>query len=228
MRKKFITFILLLISAFSFAACGNAKVDLNKHLIEKRTTLFTAQDDVYSVSLSGGLREENYALDGHVNNLVNFAVLTLARNDSNPLANDTYTYAVTINETQHTGDLIKNPTNNTYSTDLEIEIPQDATINVKIRCTGYTFNQDLENTSQHFTVDSQKAIEMANKELAENVKNLTSNKNNKIEVVMKLLKDHSDSELKTYYWYVGVISTNGETLGVLLNANTGETIAKKV
>ena len=45
---------------------------------------------------------------------------------------------------------------------------------------------------------------------------------------MKILKDHSDSELKTYYWYIGVVATNGETLGILIDANSGEIIAKNV
>ena len=44
----------------------------------------------------------------------------------------------------------------------------------------------------------------------------------------KLLKDFSNTELKTYYWYVGIVSTNGETLGILIDANSGDIIAKKV
>jgi hypothetical protein len=42
------------------------------------------------------------------------------------------------------------------------------------------------------------------------------------------MKDYSSYEIKNYYWYVGIISTNGDTMGVLLDANTGEDIAKKV
>ena len=45
---------------------------------------------------------------------------------------------------------------------------------------------------------------------------------------MKILKDSSNAEINHYYWYVGVISTNGETLGILIDTNTGEIIAKKV
>ena len=46
--------------------------------------------------------------------------------------------------------------------------------------------------------------------------------------VMKILKDYSTEDLKNYYWYVGVVSTNGETLGILIDANSGDIIAKKV
>ena len=38
----------------------------------------------------------------------------------------------------------------------------------------------------------------------------------------------SNQESNRFYWYIGVISTNGETLGLLIDANTSEIIAKKV
>jgi len=228
MKKKFLTFILLAMCIISLSACGKTNVDLSNHLIEKRNTLFTAHDNLYCVTLSGGLREENYALDGKINPMVDFAVLTLARHDGNALANDTYTYIVTINENTFTGNLNKSETNNTYSADLEVNIPADATINVQIGFTGYSFNKDMENTSSKFAVDTNTALNIANKNLKTELENLTAIKNNKIEVVMKLLKDHSSAENSTYYWYIGVIATNGETLGILIDANSGDIIAKKV
>ena len=228
MKKYFLTFVLLIVSVFSLSACGKTDINLANYLIEERNTLFTAQDDIYSVTLSSGLREENYALDGTIGNMVDFAVLTLSRLNSNPLANDTYNYVVTVNEDNYSGTLTKSETDNTYSADLQINIPAGATVNAQITFTGYNFNKQLENTSSSFAVDKNKALEIASKELKTELENLTSDKNNTTEVVMKLLKDYSDSELKTYYWYVGVISTTGETLGILIDANTGDVIAKKV
>ena len=46
--------------------------------------------------------------------------------------------------------------------------------------------------------------------------------------VMKILKDYSIENTPKYYWYVGIISTNGETLGILIDATKGDVIAKKV
>lgn len=228
MKKKILTFLLLAVTILSFTGCGKNNVDLSNYLIEERNTLYTAQDDLYTVTLSNGLREENYSLDGVVGNMVDFAVLTLVKNNSDPLANDTYSYTVTVNENTYTGELVKSETDNSYSADLGINIPTDSTINVKITFTGYVFDKELENTYSSFAVDKNKAIEIANKELKTELENLTADKNNKIEVVMKLLKDHSNSELKTYYWYIGIISTSGETLGILIDANSGDVIAKKV
>lgn len=227
MKKKILICLMFTFMIISLSACGKSKLNLNDYLIEKRENLYTACDNLYCVSFSTGLRESNYNFDGIVNELVPFGVLTLTRCENLPLANDTYSYTVTINENTYNGFLTKN-NDNSYSADLEVNTVGNERINVQISFTGYTFNKDLENTSSAFQVDQPTALNIATGELKENVENLLSDKNIKIEVIMKLMKDHSNEDLKNYYWYVGIIATNGETMGVLVDANSGEIIAKKV
>ena len=226
--KKVLIFAMFVFSLVTFSACGSSKFDIQKHLIEKRENLFVASDNLYSVTFSTGMREKDYNLDGTVNELIPFGVLTLCRNDNNPLANDTYTYVVKIDDKSYTGFLEKNPTDNSYSADLEVSTTGKEVINTQISFTGYSFNQDMSNVTNDFEVDTNCALKIAEKTLKDEIKNITSNKNVKIEVVMKTVKDYSSSELKNYYWYVGVVSTNGDTLGVLIDVNSGEIIAKKV
>ena len=211
----------------TLSACGKNKVSLNDYVIEQREHLYTACDDLYCVSFSTGMREKDYNFDGIKNEMTPFGVLTFSRCEKLPLANDTYSYIVTIGESSYSGFLEKN-NDNSYSADLEINTNGDESVSVQISFTGYTFKQDLENTSKSFQVDNATALEIANDELKENVEELLSDKNVKIEVVMKIMKDHSCDELKNYYWYVGIISTNGDTMGILIDANNGEIIAKKV
>lgn len=226
MKRKFFVFALFFCCLFCLTACDNSKIDLRNYLIEDRVLLFTASDDIYNVSLTSGKRETDYCIDGIVNPLVDFAILSISRNNNKSLANDSYAYIVTINENPLTGFLTKNETDNSFSTDLEVAIPSDAKINVKISFTGYTFDKDLTNTTNEFAIDNTTALNIANENLIESVNNILSS-NNKVEVVTKILKDYS-SDIKKHYWYVGIISTNGETLGILIDALTGEIIAKKV
>ena len=228
MKKKILVFMLLAISLISLSACGSTKINLSDYLIEKRTSLYTAEDELYSVTFSSGTREQDYQLDGIINDMVDFGIITLSRLDNNPLANDTYTYTVQINDQTYTGFLEPSSVDNSYLADIGAAAPSDASITVQITFTGYSFNKELTNTSSLFSVNGEKAIEIANEELKEELKNITSDKNTKIEVVMKNLKDYSNSKIKNYYWYIGVISTNGETLGILIDAGTGDVIAKKV
>lgn len=228
MKKKLLIFMMLAIFVLGFSACGSTKIDLNDYLIERRNNLFTAEDEMYGVTFSSGTREENYALDGIRNNMQDFAILTLYRLDGNTLAKDTYTYIVTIDGEQFTGYLENSAVDNSYSADLAVNVGDSAVVNVQISFTGYNFNEDLTNVSSTFNVDSKTAISIASNELSEAINNITSDKNVKIEAVMKVLKDSSTSEAVSYYWYVGVVSTNGDTLGILIDANSGDIVAKKV
>lgn len=227
-KKKIAICTLFALIVVCLSACGKNKINLGDYVIEKRENLFTACDDLYSVSFSTGMRESEYNFDGIVNEMVPFGVLTLTRNENLPLANDTYSYIVTINDKQYSGFLEKSNNDNSYSADLEVNTVGNETINVQVSFTGYTFNQNLENTSANFQVDSNSALKVTQKELKEEINNLLSDNNVKIEVVMKVMKDHSSEELKNYYWYVGIISTQGDTMGILIDANSGEVIAKKV
>jgi len=228
MKKKILLFIAIVSCLFTLVGCKSSSTNLCEHLIENREHLFVGNDALYSVTFSTGTRESNYNFDGVINEHVPFGILTLSRIDNLSLANDTYTYIVTINEETYTGFLEKDTSDNSYSADLEVNLTGEENVNAQISFTGYTFNKDLENLSSQFQVDNKTALNIAQKELKSNLKSLLSDKNIKIEVVMKIMKDYSHEELKNYYWYVGILATNGETLGILIDANSGDIIAKKV
>lgn len=228
--KKVIICLLLCLCCAPMLACKKTKsgINLSDYVIEERDNLFTANDDLYFATLSTGMREENYNFDGVVGDKVEFGVLSFMRIDSNPLADDKYTYQITCGEEVLTGFLEKSPVDNSYTIDLNKSIGAEGEIELVVGFTGYTFKAKMENVSNGFEIDKTKALEIADNQLCDNIKNLVSNKNNKIELVMKILKDNSSTEIKNYFWYVGVVSTSGETLGILINANTGDVVAKKV
>ena len=172
MKKKILVFMLLAISLISLSACGSTKINLSNYLIEKRTSLYTAEDELYSVTFSSGTREQDYQLDGIINDMVDFGIITLSRLDNNPLANDTYTYTVQINDQTYTGFLEPSSVDNSYLADIGAAAPSDASITVQITFTGYSFNKELTNTSSLFSVNGEKAIEIANEELKEELKQL--------------------------------------------------------
>lgn len=227
--KKLLVFGLVVASLFTFSACGKKNnVDINNCLIEQRQNIFVANDKMYCVTLSSGLREQNYAFDGKIGSMTEFGILTLARLDNKPLAEDDYAFIITIGDEKFTGYLTPSEVDNTYSADLGRKINDDATITASIGFTGYNFEESLTNVSKNFTVDANTAIKLANENLQDSMKNLTSEPNTNLEAVMKIIKDYSTSETQNFYWYIGVVSTNGETIGILIDTNTGDIIAKKV
>ena len=124
--KKIFILTLLLTFIFGLTACGKNTIKLQDYLIEERNNLFTAQDNLYNVTFSSGLREKNYNYDGKIDEKVEFGVLTLMRNDSNPLANDKYSYTIRINDEEFNGVMEKSPVDNSYAVDIEKGVANDA------------------------------------------------------------------------------------------------------
>ena len=214
MNKKILALGMLGLGLVGLTACGKqTNINLDNLVIEQRENLFVAQDSLYQVSYSGGMREQDYAFDGVKTEMVPFGIVTFNR--------------LNFDGVEYTGTLENDQIENSYSIDLGVNALNTSTINVKIDFTGYSFNQELSNVSSEFAVDQASALKIANNELSSQLKNIVTD-SNKVEVVQKIVRDYATPEVSNYYWYVGAVSTNGETLGVLIDANSGEILAKKV
>lgn len=228
--KKIICILSVLICGILFVGCGSnkkAEINFNHHLIEIRNNLFVGDDGLYYATVCTGEREQDYALDGVVNKLVPFGIVTIARLDNEPLSQDEYSFTLIVNGENITGALEKSPYDNTYSADIEQVLADDAEINLQLVIDGINFNQNLTNISSTFGVDKNKAISIACKELDGAVKNLSKEKGNCSEAFVKILKDYS-GESNRYYWYVGIISPEGKTSGILIDTASGDIISKKI
>jgi len=228
--KKIICVLSIALCGILFVGCNGkkqAETNFNNHLIEIRNNLFAGQDEIYYATVCTGEREQDYALDGVIGELVPFGIVTLARLDNEMLRLDEYPFTLIVNGENITGCLEKSPYDNTYSADIEQVIANDAEINLQLVVDGTNFNQTLANVSSTFEVDKNKAINIACNELKDGLKNLNREKDYLSEAFIKILKDYS-GEGNRYYWYVGIISPEGKTSGILIDASTGDIISKKV
>lgn len=227
--KKIICALLLCCSLI-FVGCGNSEKKtanyIGNHIIESRNNFYLGQDDNYYATFCSGEREEPYDLDGVVNEKVSFGIITLSRHDNTKLANDEYIFTITINGESLSGTLTKSPYDNTYSADIEKSVDDNAEISLDVNINGTAFTQNLYNESKNFKVSQQKAIEIAAKELADSLKNMSGD-NKTAEAVVKILKDYS-GETNRYFWYVGLVGFDGKTAGVLIDAQTGELVSVKL
>lgn len=228
--KKILCVLSIIICGIMFVGCGGNKkneTNFNNHLIEIRNNLFAGQDDQFYATVCTGEREQDYALDGVVNGLVPFGIVTLARLDNEMLSQDEYAFTLVVNGESINGTLEKSPYDNTYSSDIEQVIADDAEISLQVSVDGTDFDQTLSNVSSTFSINKDNAISIACEELKDSVKTLSKEKGNLSEAFIKILKDYS-GESNRYYWYVGIISPEGKTSGVLIDASTGDIISKKV
>lgn len=228
MKKKILCMFVLAFALFGLGACKSKDIDINNYLIEERLNLFVASDETYLVTFSSGRREQNYDLDGKKNDLVDFGVITLSQLDHNkPSITGECNFTLVIDDRVIDGKLLESSQDNTYSVDIGERAENNSIITIQLEFNGTTFSKKLENVTDNFNVDKDAAIKIANSELQEELQNFKKD-NKEFEAVMKIVKDYSSEETQEYYWYVGVISTNGETIGILIDANSGDVIAKKV
>ena len=228
--KKIICVLSVVLCGILFVGCNGqkqAEANFNNHLIEIRNNIFAGQDETYYATVCTGEREKDYALDGVVNELIPFGIVTLARLDNEMLRMDEYPFTLVLNGENITGVLEKSPYDNTYSADIEQVIADDAEISLQLVVDGVNFNQNLTNVSSTFGVGKDNAIDIACAELIDSLKNLSKEKDNYSEAFIKILKDYS-GEGNRYYWYVGIISPEGKTSGVLIDATSGDIVSKKV
>lgn len=228
--KKILCVLSIAICGILFVGCGSTKkneVNFSNHLIEVRNNIFAGQDETFYATVCTGEREQEYALDGAINELVPFGIVTLARLDNEKLGKDEYQFTLVVNGENIPGLLEKSPYDNTYSADIEQVIADDAEIKLELVIDGVNYSQQLTNMSKDFAVNKDKAITIACEQLKDSIKNLSQEKNNCSEAFVKILKDYS-GESNRYYWYVGIISPEGKTSGVLIDATSGDIISKKV
>ena len=227
--KKFVCGLVLL-CALVFVGCNSNKksVDMiNDHIIEVRNNIYMGSDEKYYATFCSGERENPYELDGVVNEMVPFGIVTFSRNDNAKLTNDEYMFTITINGEATSGTLSKSPFDNTYSADIEKAVDDDAEISLEININGTSFSQTLFNESKNFGVSQQRAIEIAGKELSSTLSEMKSGGGKTAEAMIKILKDYS-GETNRYFWYVGVVGADGKTAGILIDANSGEVVSLKV
>ncbi|MBQ7797902.1 MAG: hypothetical protein IJ371_02135 [Clostridia bacterium] len=228
--KKILCVLSVLLCGLMFVGCGSNKkneTNFNNHLIEIRNNLFAGNDEKYYATVCTGEREQDYALDGKVGELVPFGIVTIAKLDNERLNLDEYPFTLVVNGENITGSLEKSPYDNTYSADIEQVLPDDAEISLVLSVDGTNFNQPLSNVSSTFAINKDSAISIACEELKDSIKNLSKEDGNLSEAFIKILKDYS-GESNRYYWYVGIISPDGKTSGVLIDTSNGEIISKKV
>lgn len=228
--KKLLCGVVLGFSIFALFGCNAKKESVKKisdHLIEVRNNIYVGQDENYYATFCSGQREEPYSLDGVVNDMVEFGIITFSKQDNSKIGLNEIMFTITINQESISGKLEKSPYDNTFSADIEKQVDDNAEITIEVNVNGTAFSQTLFNESKNFVINQQKAIEIAGEELQESIINMKDENGKTMEAMIKILKDFS-GESNNYYWYVGIVSCSGETAGILIDANSGEVISKKL
>ena len=222
MKKFFLLLMLALV--FMLGGCGQDNLAiLQKNSVESRDAYFVSQDKDNLFTLVSGKREDPYQTDGVVEKLVDFALFSFE-----PAKVPTYTtlhYFVVIDNIEYEGDLEKSDYSSGYVVDLEIYVPQTATVSARVFKDDFEAQANLVCVSKDFATSQTDAIKIAYNALKGQIDDHISKDTLCGEVYVKIWKDFS-SEQSEYYWYVG-FACKEQTYGVLINASTGKVVSIK-
>lgn len=210
MKKKILMILSsLAVVLFLFTGCND--LSINNCISEITFTYFKGQDssssNVYA-SISVGEREEPYKMDGKHRKNVDFALINLILDD---VSQNEVMATIDIDGTASEIMLEFNPRTSSYMADLGYAISGDSVVNLKVD----NYSIDFSNISKDFKVDYNKALEIGEKMLSENVANFSSS-NFDGEIYLKLFTMEGSDVL---YWIYTAVYEDGVTYNFAINVN---------
>jgi len=227
--KKFYFFIMISIFAsLIFVSCVDNTYNLAlNNISEIRNQILTFRNEELYITFMTGQREKNYKLDGIANEMIDFAIINLYFENKDYQFNELkISYSLTVNNKDYSGNMINNPYDNSFVVDLGIPIEALNNIDISITMNETTNIYTLDNISQNWPYNHKTALETVCKDLRDYLKQEISDNKLNAEVIIKIAYNN-DIDNK-YYWYIQIISSNGNTYSELIDPHTNEIIAKNI
>lgn len=223
MIKKAICGVLIGLCGLFLSGCGgNNVVEIAKNSISELTlNYFVGETENFKVSMSSGLREQDYAVDGVRGDLVEFCVLSVV-----PVGGvDTFglEYTVEINEDTHQGVFEQSPFDHSLASDLGLSVADSDEVFVYIILNNETEIAKLNCISSDFEIKETLAVNIAVEHLLPKISALLEDKKS-IEGYCKVIS--SDKNLGIYFWYVSFVNTDFTRIAVIIDPASGEIIAE--
>lgn len=214
MKKKFSSLILLCSLLPALGGCSGA--DYSSRISESRSDLFCAETEDFTLTLACVSREYPYIADGVPCTRSDYVEVVLSGGTA-----DDYEVQFTVAGKSYGGEMsFRNVTGDYFFSQGVSEFPEGS-VSVNVACGGET--QELTATSvktaDTLTVDE--ALSAAVQAEQETIDEM-GGRNFAGEFYVRLLRREKN------YYYVGIIDTAGKTVSLLLDAESGEVLARRV
>ena len=214
-RLRVIVFVAtILFCFFCTMACSSVEEEVSTHISEYVDNYYMGIANDITADFCDGKREEPFCMDGIANPLVEYGVLTV-RSKKN--LGENVSYALQIGEKKFEGIFEIRPFDNSYIADIESLCDEEEFVILKIG----DIEIKLDNLSKNFSINSSKALTKFAKIHKDQLKSYM-NKDFTAEVFVKVVSDRQDPN--SICFFVVSKGQNGEVIGTLFDANTGEVL----
>ena len=220
MKKKIILTVCLILSAiFAFSGCSS-KPDYTKNISELKDGIYRGENENYSALAYSGYREKPYLADGKVGETAHILNLKLT-----PLFDYSevkeWSVSVNINGVNYGAEPTEIAGKKYLMCNYELPAEPPEQFDVTVYCDGEASTLTLNCVSEDYiTFDS--AFATATDE-AKDFINANSSEEDFVGEIHARIVSFDDR----CFWYVGFIAQSGNKCAVLIDAKSGEVLAKK-
>lgn len=216
--KKIKTLILISVltaATAALSACG--KTNYSDYISELRSDLFYAETQNYTVTLACVERENPYLADGIAGKMTKIVEIILTDNEHK----SGYTVTAKYGETELGGETsYRNLRGDNFYSESVKTFPEGS-VSLTVTYDGKSETMVASSVKNEHTMSCDQVMEKVTAGESELLADMGREGSFEGEFYIRLLKRD-----KAYY-YVGIIARDGTTTSLLLNAETGETVARR-
>ena len=229
--KKALLIILIFTLILTLAAChGKTDVEEKSALEQRISTCYNAvyvgSNEDFRANYITGEKEKLIVIDGEVGDLVSFATITVTPLSAS-LFNNTYTYRLTGENGEKTGELTKDVVGASFSAEVEGGEEIGKILSLTVIAEGILESEITLTDKMEGTLSRKEILEIAERELTDVITAESDTGHLEREIYIKLVNALSDGDAP-YYYYVSFIKSPSDYWALLIDPTTGEVISKKI
>ena len=199
-----------------FSSCTKT-VDYFSYVSELRNNVFLYKDDHYSLRVHSSIKESPYLSDGVVNQLNTRTEIRLIA----PSGEQTYSVFFSLNETEYGGEMSFDNVKSEYYYACPVDVSACTELSIRLVC-GTSENVYIaKSVLTSDTLTPKQTLDLLVEKQSDFFNGLTDKYGFAGEIHLRLLYE------ETPYYYVGVTDRNGNATAFLINAITGQILAKR-
>ncbi len=209
---------MLLFAPLLLSGCGEDSARLEDNMAEETSIYFSAQADGHRASISVGERENPYIIDGYCQEKCDFSLIVV---DFDSSLNDRVIDAkLVVNDKESNIVLDLNPISHSYMVDLGYKL--DGEDQVKLICQNSEFT--FSNIGKDFAISKDEALEIAKKELSDEIAAYSKGKTFEGECYLKVLGETGDFD--KLFWCFTIEGRDGKTYNVIISVDDGSVVQR--
>ncbi len=215
MKRVFLSFLLLFFLLPLCSACG--KYDYYAHVSDEKSDIFLAETEEFTVAVSCAVREHPFLCDGVAagKNALLEAVLT----EKSPSGAEYEIYF--LFDTPCGGDMSFRSVTGDYYYSRSCETFPEGSVSLRVVKDGAAVDLLSTSVKTERTLSPREALGYAVEAEKETIEEMTRGREFFGEFHVRLLRRDKN------YYYVGIISQQGDILALLLDGETGEVLARR-